>query len=179
MTDKLDHLQRAPLDADKTHKRLDAWCHEMRMSHLFHQDAAATFGKRGRYLSVGTLIISTVVGTAIFASLAASPATGWKVAAGVLTGMVAVLSALQALLKYPELAARHRQASLALSQLVHRVDIELTKQSPSVDTLETVQDDWHKINIDTPDISQRARDRITKQVDRQIESQERKERAEG
>ncbi|WP_411102173.1 SLATT domain-containing protein [Streptomyces sp. cmx-4-9] len=160
------------------YRRLEAWCHDMRMSYWFHECTATSFSKRGRYLAAGAFILSTLVGAAIFSTLESLPSMGWKITAGLLSALSAVLTGIQALLKYPELASLHHQTAASLFPLIRRAEIELAQGPPSPDTLESIGEEWGKMQYDMPDVSERIKRRISKRVDQQIASAEQRSRGE-
>jgi SMODS and SLOG-associating 2TM effector domain family 4 len=145
---------------------LDQWHNGIRIRHRAHEQAATLFAKRGRILAVAALALSTVVGTAIFSTLTTSPATTWKIVTGMLSVTVAVLSALQALLEYPELAERHRQAALALGRLRHHVELLLVDESNAVnkDMLNGISTEWDAILLKEPSLPQRLYRRVEAEV---------------
>ena len=69
-----------------------------------HMILAARTSRHDRGSGVPVVIFSTIVGTAIFASLKTEESTGWQIATG-------ALSVLQTFFGFSALAGRHRQAA--------------------------------------------------------------------
>ena len=65
-----------------------------------HYIAWEKAANKNKWLGVPVIITTTVVGTAIFGTLQESPHIAWKITAGLLSLLAAVLSALQTTLKY-------------------------------------------------------------------------------
>jgi hypothetical protein len=87
-----------------------------------HYIAAERMDRRGRGLGTVSAVLGAVVGTSIFATLGASPSTGWKVAAGLASTSAAVLVALATFLNYADRAAKHRVAGAAYGKLRREFD---------------------------------------------------------
>ena len=115
------------------------WRNGLRILHRAHEQATADFTRRGRILSVATLVLTTIVGTSIFATLNSSPATAWKVTAGLISLIAAVLAALQAFLLYPELAERHRQTASKVGDLRRQLDVLVATGTVTTDGLQEIR----------------------------------------
>jgi len=87
-------------------ERLQKWRDGVRLVHNAHFRAASFYTQRGRMLSVPVVILTTMVGTAVFTSIAANSEGSLllQVVAGSLSVAAAVLSSLHASLNYGELA---------------------------------------------------------------------------
>ena len=79
--------------------------------------SAATCELRGRLLGVAVVVLSTIVGTAIFSTLESSPSTAVKIVAGLASVGAGVLAALQTFLGFEERAAKHREVATAYGTL--------------------------------------------------------------
>jgi hypothetical protein len=93
---------------------------------LHYKSAEAAF-RRHQLLGIPVVVIGTLVTTSIFATLNTSPAIGWKIAAGVISLIGAVLSALQIFLRFSEKASEHKASAANYRALGRRVDIFLLK----------------------------------------------------
>ncbi|MFF6949737.1 DUF4231 domain-containing protein [Streptomyces iakyrus] len=142
---------------------LGQWCTGIRISHRAQEQAAATFDARGRRLSVASLAISTVVGTAIFASLSSSPAAGWKIVAGLLSLAAAVLSSLQFFMRYAERADTHHRAARQLGRLRHRVETVLAAGKPE-EEMESLASEWDDLQEHVPVVPPGIYHRVEKEV---------------
>ena len=76
-----------------------------------HMILAARTSRHDRGSGVPVVIFSTIVGTAIFASLKTEESTGWQIATGALSVLAAILAGLQTFFGFSALAGRHRQAA--------------------------------------------------------------------
>src|SRR5688572_21035863 len=85
---------------------VDQWLNGLRISHIAHSQSAASCELRGRILGVCVVVLSTVVGTAIFSTLESSPSTATKVVAGLLSVAAGVVAALQTFLGFDQRASK-------------------------------------------------------------------------
>ncbi len=131
------------------------WRNGLRILHRAHEQATADFARRGRVLSVATLVLTTIVGTSIFATLNSSPATAWKVAAGLISLTAAVLAALQSFLLYPELAERHRQTASKVGDLRRQLDVLVATGAVTTDGLQEIRARWDEVLEDAPVVPER------------------------
>lgn len=88
---------------------MQAWLRRARESQLGHYEMAMMLERRGHWLGVPVIVISGVVGTSVFASVAAE-AVSVPVAlmVGALSVTAAILSSLQTFFKFAERAEKHK-----------------------------------------------------------------------
>ncbi|HZP01976.1 MAG TPA: SLATT domain-containing protein [Terriglobia bacterium] len=147
-------------------KQLQEWHTRVRIRHHAHTRSAVEFERRARFLGVLVVILSTAVGTSIFSSLGSS--SSWRIVAGLLSLMAAVLSSVQALLKYPELVQLHRVAARKYGQLRRELEAQLALDSGDpgklAGFLDSFQRKWSDLEGQTPNIPQRLYDKSRKAV---------------
>jgi Protein of unknown function (DUF4231) len=90
-----------------------------------HYDMAEIYRRRHRKFGVIVVIVTAVVGTAVFASLGKSPDIRIQFCTGLLSIGAAVLSALQTFLGFSELQTQHKRAGDSYS--ISRRDFELLR----------------------------------------------------
>lgn len=88
-----------------------------------HYRAANDARIKHYWLGIPSIIISTAIGTSIFASLNSNPQNGLKIIVGLVSFLSAVLSSLQTFFKFSELAERHRVAGAAYGDIKRKLDI--------------------------------------------------------
>jgi hypothetical protein len=140
---------------------LEQWHTGLRILHHAHTRAAVSFERRSRFLGVPVIIVSTAVGTSIFAGVESSPTL--KIIAGLLSFGAAVLSSLQATLKYPEIAVQHKAAAQKYGQLRREIEVLLAvkpeEQTKLTQSLDKFQKEWDTLDDQSPTIPQRIYDR--------------------
>lgn len=146
-------------------ERLQNWRDGVRLVHNAHFRAAAFYTQRGRMLSVPVVILTTIVGTAVFTSIAANNEGSLllQVIAGSLSVAAAVLSSLHASLNYGELAERHRSSAIKYGNLRRDIEQQLCFLDDKTD-LETAMKDmrtrWDAVDLEAPEIPQKILDKV-------------------
>jgi len=142
------------------------WQNGLHINHTCHSRMTAKLEHRARYISIATITLSTIVGTAIFASLAQSPAQWAKILTGTLSIATAILAAFNASLGYSQLAERHREAAVKYGALRRKFE-EVVATVPATDLptlLATVRSEWDHIDAIVPSIPQLIYDRISRRI---------------
>lgn len=104
-------------DSAPSAELLAQWHNGLRIAHIAQSRSAATCELRGRLLGVTVVVLSTIVGTAIFSTLESSPSTAVKIVAGLASVGAGVLAALQTFLGFEQRAAKHRETAAAYGAL--------------------------------------------------------------
>jgi hypothetical protein len=146
-------------------KLLEQWHHGLRIEHKSHMQAAAKFERDGRLLSIAALVASTIVGTSLFTDVNSPLSSGWKIAAGVLSLIAAVLSAIQGSLKFGEQATLHRTATQRYGTLRREVEELIADASTGSTITREIMTDvrkrWDEIDGDSPNVSQKLHDAVS------------------
>jgi len=82
---------------------------------------------------VPVVIASTVVGSAIFATIARKPELIWQAVAGAVTIASAVLAALQTFFRFAESAAKHRQSGASYAALYRDLRLLRARANNSIE----------------------------------------------
>jgi len=107
---------------------LNEWLYRIGRSHLAHNLAAAKYEPLNRRFGATAAVLSAVVGTAVFATLEASPSSYLKIFTGLISIAAAVLASLHTYLGYSDLAGRHKIAAARFGEL--RTQLEQIKAFP-------------------------------------------------
>lgn len=106
------------------------WYRRARDAQFAHYSAASRYAILARLLGIPSVVLSAVVGTALFASLQEETAAPFylRLALGLVSVLAGVLAALQTFLGFGERADRHRAAGSAYGAV--RREIEQTQAVP-------------------------------------------------
>ncbi len=145
------------------------WHRGIRLWHIAHAKAAANFRRRGRLLGVPVVILTTIVGTSIFATISEQAISDtWKIIAGLMSGLAAVLAALQTFLNYGVLAEKHNIASIAFGALRRDLERALDTSPHGGETraqvMQAIGDRWAEIEREAPIVPTRIHRQAAKQV---------------
>ena len=146
-------------------KLLEQWHQGLRIDHKAHVRAATKFERDGRWLSIAALVASTVVGTSLFTDVNSPLSSHWKIAAGILSLIAAVLSAIQGSLKLGEQATLHRTATQRYGTLRREVEeliADATNNGGQIsrEIMTDLRKRWDEIDADAPTVPQKIFDSV-------------------
>lgn len=151
------------------------WFRRARESQKAHYACANNFSLWNLWLGVPAIVLSTIVGTAVFASLDAEKLPGWGVIAiGCTSIAAAVLTSLQTFLGYAERADRHRVAGAEYGAI--RRSLELLKTKPPeneedlMGALSSIKETLDLLAKETPEVPAKIREK----TDHELKSREHK-----
>src|SRR5437016_9781213 len=107
------------------------WFRRVRESQSVHYACANHFSRLHFALGLPTIFFTTVVGTAVFASMQKQVTGTWSIVVGLMSIAAAVLASLQTFLRLSERADKHRVAGAAYGAV--RRALELLKTFPPED----------------------------------------------
>ena len=107
-------------------------------------------------LGIPVLIFTTVVGTGAFAAINDTTTNAWKIAAGVISILAAVLASVQTFLAFGERSDRHRVAATRYAGT--RRSIELAITNHDADAVLFIKGEMDRIGGASPQIDTRAWD---------------------
>lgn len=142
------------------------WLNGLRIAHKGHHRACGRFEYRARYIGIAVVVLSTAVGTAIFSSMSDSPARWARITAGTLSLAAAVATALNTVLGYAQLGARHREAASAYGVLRRRLEqgVASTSREELTALLTDIRAEWDRIDSAVPSLPRRLHDRVEREV---------------
>ncbi|MGD6932834.1 MAG: SLATT domain-containing protein [Candidatus Bathyarchaeia archaeon] len=157
-------------------ERLQKWRNGIKIAHNSHLRAAAYYTQRGRMLGVPVVILTTIIGTAVFTSIAANSqgSIALQVTAGLLSMAAAALSSLYTFLNYGGLAERHRTAAVKYGNLRREVEQLLCFMNNKNDleaTMENIRTRWDSVDFEAPEIPQKIHDKVRRQLSKNPEEE--------
>jgi hypothetical protein len=90
---------------------LKDWDKRAAASSEAHYALAGRLAGRNIQLGVPVVVLTTIIGTSVFATLQKEVGTGWRLAIGVVSVLAAVLASVQTFLRFAERAEQHRAAA--------------------------------------------------------------------
>lgn len=134
------------------------WQKGLRINHMAHHRAAARYAMLGRALGVAVVVVSTIVGTAIFTTLKESPSVALKTGAGLLSVVAAVLAALQTFLGFAQRQAAHHDSAVRYGALRRERESVLGMPPSKRDLRQLLADvrmRWDEVDANAPAVPQR------------------------
>lgn len=138
--------------------------------------AARVNSTRRIRLGVPALVLSTLVGTSVFGSLMAKPATSLVIATGIASVSAAVLSALQTFFSFDENALKHRTSAAEYAGVKRNLDLLLLELDTSprdtattIENLTAIVNQFNSIEKEAPSVPDAFYDNARKEQDLDIE----------
>lgn len=141
------------LEPANTHELLRGWLLHAHKCRDRNELASRRYEGHRSSFGIPTIALSTIVGTAVFASLDKQAGTWGHVVIGLLSVTAAVLSALQTFFDYPERAERHRRAAAKYKAIIRELEEVLAPDSSKAhDTawLDTIRGQLDTLEEGTP-----------------------------
>lgn len=110
---------------DSQEKLVEDWFRRARESQAVHYASASHFSWLNLILGIPTIIITTIVGTAVFASMDNQDIGEYKVLLGLISILASVLAALHTFLGYAQRSEKHRATGAIYGSI--RRELELIK----------------------------------------------------
>jgi uncharacterized membrane protein YbhN (UPF0104 family) len=147
---------------------LEDWLFRIRKAQLAHIKTAVYFERVNLWLGVPVVILTTLVGTSVFATLQEKAVTSIRIAAGVASVLAAIMAGLQTFLRYSERAERHRVSGGKYGTLRRELEQRLAFPPANSDELanyiDSLRDRWDKLSEECPTAPNRIWDRAGAQI---------------
>lgn len=138
---------------------LSEWAEIAMCYQYLHNYSTRKYRKKYHHLQVPIIILSTLTGTANFATDSYVPVEyqhGFSAGVGTLNIMCGILGTLLAFLKYAEIYEGHRISALAWAKLSRMIEIELSlqhkKRKPCRDFLKICRNEYDNLLESSPNI---------------------------
>lgn len=143
---------------------VETYCKTSILNRAAHYRAAKDATVKHYWLGIPSILISTAIGTSIFATLNNNPAEGFKMIVGSVSFLSAVLSSLQTFFKFSEVAEKHRVAGAAYGDIKRKLDIlkleysikDHPSQEDALKELKRVSEKLGELAKESPNIPDRA-----------------------
>jgi hypothetical protein len=137
-----------------------------------HYESGRIYERRHFVIGVPSIVLSTIVGTSIFASLAELSDSINLVCLTILIGLLSVastvLTSLQTFLDYKGLAERHKLSGARFADLKHKLEIVAVFPHKSDDELKLellkIEEEWEKIREESPNFQSKLWHKIERKM---------------
>lgn len=117
-----------------------------------HYRAALRFSTLNFWFGFPAVVLATVVGTSVFATLQAKPDLWWQVVVGLMSIGAAVLSALQSFLSYNDKAEKHRTAGAKYNAVGRELELWLSLPEENFNKLDSIRQRVDSLAQESPHI---------------------------
>jgi hypothetical protein len=150
------------------------WFRRVRESQRVHYECGVRYSRLNYWLGIPTIILTTLVGTAVFASWEQADGGQYRVLLGLVSIAAGVLASLQTFLGFSHRADRHRATGAGYGAV--RRSLELLKTFPPADVtdlqrqVENIKASMDKLAETGPEVPTR----IKAKIDRELKSRDHK-----
>ncbi len=130
---------------------LQDWYQRVAITQRAHYLSADHFGSRKYWLGVPAVVLSTLVGTSVFATVQKQPELWLQVSVGLASVLAALLTSLQTFLGYAERAEKHRIAGAKYGSLGRELEqLRASVSTPSVEAMSEVRKRLDDLAVESP-----------------------------
>lgn len=136
-----------------TARALEDWYLRATAAQYGHQTRSDLTRHYSILLGIPAVILSTIVGTAVFATAANEPvSTPWKAIVGTVSVLAAVLAGIQTFLGFSAVAEKHRVAAFRYANVRRDITLAITRQEPR--DVDKIRREMDKIGAEAPQIGE-------------------------
>lgn len=141
--------------AQNPRELLENWLRRLRESQFAHYEAAKSLSRSNYTLGIPAVILSTFVGTSIFASLGETLTPSIQIFVGIISVLAATLSAVQTFLGFSERAAKHREVASRYGSARRRIEeiLAVSGESVTPQEISTLRREIDSIAAEAPNVS--------------------------
>ncbi len=145
---------------------LEKWMKRLRESQFAHYEAAKSLGQSNYALGLPAVILSTLVGTSIFASLGETVTPSLQISVGIISVLAATLSAVQTFLGFSERAAKQRSIASRYGAARRRIEELLALSGASIpsEEISKLRIEIESISEEAPNVSDKIWERVNKKA---------------
>jgi hypothetical protein len=130
---------------------LNDWYQRVSVTQRAHYLSADHFGRRRYWLGIPAVMLSTIVGTSVFATLQKQPEPWLQISVGLASVLAALLTSLQTFLGYAERAEKHRVAGAKYGALGRELEmLRASSETPSDQIIAEVKKRLDALALESP-----------------------------
>lgn len=172
---KADDLSQAWTSAEAL---LSDWARRARESQFCHYEAAKYFSRIHYRMGVPVVVLTSLVGTTVYATLEKSVSVRVQLAVGAISVLAAVLAGLQTFLRFGERAEKHRTLGAQYGSIRRRLEmikaLSPERRGPIEDFLNNLRENLDSLAQSAPDVPPRIWKRAEDKLRRETGSEERR-----
>lgn len=130
---------------------LEEWYQRVAVTQRAHYLSADQFGARKYWLGIPAVILSTLVGTSVFATVQKQPELWLQITVGLASVAAALFASLQTFLGYSERAEKHRIAGAKYGALGRELEqLRALDATPSEEAISEVRKRLDDLAVESP-----------------------------
>ena len=134
---------------------LEIWYRRLRESQFCHYESAKALERMNCWLGIPSVILSTVIGTSIFATLNESVNIRVQILLGLVSVVAAVLTGLQTFLRFSERSEKHRAVAARYGALRREIEeITLGEDRIPRELIAPLRESMDRLAEEAPNVSE-------------------------
>lgn len=130
---------------------LEDWYQRVAVTQRAHYLSADHFGARKYWLGIPAIVLSTLVGTSVFATVQKQPELWLQITVGLASVAAALLASLQTFLGYSERAEKHRIAGAKYGALGRELEqLRASAGTPSTEAMSEIRRRLDDLAVESP-----------------------------
>jgi hypothetical protein len=130
---------------------LDDWYERVAVTQRAHYLSADHFGARKYWLGIPAVVLSTLVGTSVFATVQKQPEFWLQITVGLASVAAALLASLQTFLGFAERAEKHRIAGAKYGALGRELEhLRASDTPPSDEVISKIRKSLDDLAVESP-----------------------------
>ena len=133
---------------------LTDWYRRIRFAQFAHYEAAKSYDRMNYGLGIPVVILSTFVGTSVFANIVSTVDARFQILIGLVSVVAASLASLQTFFRFSEKAEKHRTAASKYGALRREIEeiMVLCNQEELKDSISNLRSRLDKLSEEAPHI---------------------------
>jgi len=152
------------IESETSRDLLKRWALNTKRSQYANSECGRHFSRMHTVIGVPVVVLTSIVGTSIFASMEADVNNEYRVLLALISVIAAVLASLQTFLNYSDRASRHRSASAEYGAIKRHIQELLTKTEVTSQEISSIRDKMNMLAKDAPEIPGKFLQRATEAV---------------
>jgi hypothetical protein len=146
--------------AGSTGNLLEDWYRRTRFAQFAHYEAAKVYDRMNYWLGIPVVILTTCVGTSVFANIGKSVDPMVEISIGLVSVIAAALASLQTFFQFAQKAEKHRAAASKYGALRREIEETLsTEENPIKDTITAIRQKIDRLSDEAPNIPSKIWDK--------------------
>jgi hypothetical protein len=129
---------------------LDDWYQRVAATQRAHYLSADSLGRKKYWLGIPAVVLSTLVGTSVFATIQKQPSLTMQICVGLASVLAALLTSLQTFLGYSERAEKHRLAGAKFGALGRELEMLRATGNVSPEAIDSIRKRLDTLALESP-----------------------------
>lgn len=140
------------ISSENSKELLSRWALNAKRSQFANFEAARNFSQLHMAIGIPVVILTSIVGTSLFASLESDVNHSYRIILALISVISAVLASLQTFLNYGERASRHRAIAVEYGAIKRHIQELLSRSDVTNQEVSSVREKMNMLGKDAPEV---------------------------